>query len=199
MAAQTRVGPWQASAIKLTWCGGVKPFCFVKVVQFVLAACHEASLQGPLPAMVGTWWPSWAAGQRISATGPLAPMRPSQCCRRAGLVFTDIAEFTRTINVKQEESRQQDAEGGGDDGGARSVKREEQRPAEEDNYGLGAEAMETDEPAAKGGQGEREKGLARCRAEAGFQELARRFAWPRVELLWGLPMAESRRRSAYGQ
>ncbi|KAL4429830.1 hypothetical protein ABPG77_010947 [Micractinium sp. CCAP 211/92] len=72
----------------------------------------------------------------------------------AGLVFTDIAEFTRTIAVKQEDAapseQQPDGEGGGEGSGVRSMKKEE-GPGEEDNYGLGAEAMETDEPAAKGG------------------------------------------------
>ncbi|PRW60335.1 SART-1 family DOT2 [Chlorella sorokiniana] len=66
-----------------------------------------------------------------------------------GLVFTDVAEFARTIHVKEEPSG-----GGAPEGaaaaaaGAAAVKQE---GAEEENYGLGEEAMETDQPAAAGG------------------------------------------------
>ncbi|KAL4437375.1 hypothetical protein ABPG75_004514 [Micractinium tetrahymenae] len=71
----------------------------------------------------------------------------------AGLVFTDIAEFTRTITVKQEEapSAAQQQDGGEGGGGGGGVKKEEEAAEEDANYGLGAEAMETDEPAGKGG------------------------------------------------
>ncbi|KAL4855087.1 SART-1 family protein DOT2 [Chlorella vulgaris] len=70
-----------------------------------------------------------------------------------GLVFTDVAEFTRTIHVKEEEeedsagaaapSAKQQQRQQQEQAGTVSVKKEEG----EENYGLG-EAMDTDQPAA---------------------------------------------------
>jgi len=60
-------------------------------------------------------------------------------------VFTDVAEFARTIHVKEEPGA---AGGGAPEGAAAApVKQEGGGGAEEEeNYGLGDEAMETDEP-----------------------------------------------------
>lgn len=80
------------------------------------------------------------------------------------MVFTDIAEFTRTITIKQEAApaaaaQEEEAGGSGGGGAAAAVKKEE---GEEENYGLGeAEAMDA-EGAAGGpsGQGEGRAGWA---------------------------------------
>ncbi|KAI7842246.1 hypothetical protein COHA_003887, partial [Chlorella ohadii] len=68
-----------------------------------------------------------------------------------GLVFTDVAEFARTIHVKEEPGA---AGGGAPEGAAAAPVKQEGGGGgaeEEENYGLGDEAMETDEPAAAGG------------------------------------------------
>ena len=66
----------------------------------------------------------------------------------AGLVFTDVAEFARTIHVKEEPGA---AGGGAPEGAAAAPVKQEGGGGgaeEEENYGLGDEAMETDEPGA---------------------------------------------------
>ena len=58
----------------------------------------------------------------------------------AGLVFTGVGEFARTIHVKEEPA------GGAPEGAAAAPVKQEGGGGEEDNYGLGDEAMETDAP-----------------------------------------------------
>ena len=101
-----------------------------------------------------------------TATDPADPLCPPLLapCRAipvAGLVFTDVAEFARTIHVKQEESeaqqqaaqqeagqqqaQQREAEAAA---GPSSVKQEQKQ--EEDDYGLAA--MDADEELAASGK-----------------------------------------------
>jgi hypothetical protein len=89
-----------------------------------------------------------------------------------GLVFTNVAEFARTIQIKEEPAAAAaDAPGGGqqpdESQGPAAVKQEEGGAEEEDNYGLGEAPMETEQEAE--GKGEPgalhtagQTGSARC-------------------------------------
>lgn len=64
-------------------------------------------------------------------------------------MFTDVAEFARTIHVKEEPGAGDEQEGAAAAAAAAAAVKQEGGGQEEENYGLGEEAMETDQPGGR--------------------------------------------------
>lgn len=65
-------------------------------------------------------------------------------------MFTDVAEFARTIHVKEEPGAGDEQEGAAAAAAAAAAAvKQEGGSQEEENYGLGEEAMETDQPGGR--------------------------------------------------
>lgn len=64
-------------------------------------------------------------------------------------MFTDVAEFARTIHVKEEPGAGDEQEGAAAAAEAAAAVKQEGGSQEEENYGLGEEAMETDQPGGR--------------------------------------------------